>query len=214
MIFFLYCCALVPDKCSDFLFFCYSIYFLPFPLEAYKAFWSDDLIVEVLNKKIKTKNQHLTMELDKYSRSINIGEIQIIKRLLCSMVAVKMWDSTLWWNMMLLHLLSDSQPKTTLQWDRYVASVEWCSVRICIAGCLTLFHSPERTFRGDSNLFKSDSPQALLFQMDEAAHHFWHWGLCDLLTLGHRFHPAMCVYVSTTVHFIQTIIYIIANAWI
>lgn len=52
-------------------------------------FCSDDLIVEVLNKKIKTKNQHLTRELDKYSRSINIGTIQIVKRLLCSMVAVK-----------------------------------------------------------------------------------------------------------------------------
>lgn len=48
----------------------------------------------------------------------------------------------------------------------------------------------------DSNLFKSDSPQASLFQMDETAQEFWHRGLCDLLTMDHRFHPAVCVCVG------------------
>lgn len=44
----------------------------------------------------------------------------------------------------------------------------------------------------DYNLFKSDSPQASLSQMDEIAQEFWHWGLCDLLTSDHRF--CVCVY--------------------
>lgn len=41
-------------------------------------------------------------------------------------------------------------------------------------GYLTLFHSPERTYNvaGGSNLFKSDSPKASLFQMDETAQEF------------------------------------------
>lgn len=76
-----------------------------------------------------------------------------------------------------------------------------------VAGCLTLFSSPERTYnvagvffffwRGGILIYLNliRAPGSLL-QMDETAQEFRHRCLGDLLTLGHRFIP-LCVCVCT-----------------
>lgn len=112
-----------------------------------KALCSEDLLTESK----RNKNQHLMRELDKskhYSKTL-ARHATLWNEYLASCVysfAVKKWTTAFWWNMMLLHLSTNSQPKTTLQLDRYATSVEWWPLCACIAGYLTLFHSPERTY--------------------------------------------------------------------
>lgn len=109
--------------------------------------------------------------------------------------AVKKWKTALWWNMMLFHLSTNSQTQNhiTVGWVCHFCWLMFPPCLYCRIFNLILLTWKDMQCSRDSNLFKSDSPQASLFQMDETAQEFWHRGLCDLLTLDHRFYPSVCV---------------------